>query len=137
VSSLLKKDKGFTLIEIVLVLAIAGLLLVIIFIALNGAQKSRRDTARKNDAARALAALENCASNGGNNGSYTAPINCTNTLISAGYFTGNDPAGGAYALGSGTTVGTFKISVPGACTGTASISMYQEQTPTTPYCVHN
>ena len=37
-----------TLIEIVLVLAIAGLLLVIVFLAVSGAQKSRRDSQRKN-----------------------------------------------------------------------------------------
>jgi prepilin-type N-terminal cleavage/methylation domain-containing protein len=55
VSNLLKKEKGFTLIEIVLVLAIAGLLLVIVFLAVSGAQKSRRDTQRKNDNARLLA----------------------------------------------------------------------------------
>jgi prepilin-type N-terminal cleavage/methylation domain-containing protein len=44
-----QKEKGFTLIEIVLVLAIAGLLLVIVFLAVSGAQKSRRDSQRKND----------------------------------------------------------------------------------------
>jgi prepilin-type N-terminal cleavage/methylation domain-containing protein len=70
VSNLLKKEKGFTLIEIVLVLAIAGLLLVIVFLAVSGAQKSRRDTQRKNDNARLLAQIESCASN--HNGDYSS-----------------------------------------------------------------
>lgn len=68
VSNLLKKEKGFTLIEIVLVLAIAGLILVIVFLAVSGAQKSRRDTQRKNDNARLLSQVESCASN--NSGNY-------------------------------------------------------------------
>ncbi len=42
-----RKSKGFTLIEIVLVLAIAGLILVIVFLAVTGAQKAQRDNARK------------------------------------------------------------------------------------------
>ncbi len=70
VSNLLKKDKGFTLIEIVLVLAIAGLLLVIVFLAVSGAQKSRRDSQRKNDISRVAAALESYASN--TSGAYPA-----------------------------------------------------------------
>jgi prepilin-type N-terminal cleavage/methylation domain-containing protein len=70
VSNLLKKEKGFTLIEIVLVLAIAGLLLVIVFLAVSGAQKSRRDSQRKNDNARLMAQVEAYAGN--NNGAYPA-----------------------------------------------------------------
>ena len=69
-SNLIKKDKGFTLIEIVLVLAIAGLLLVIVFLAVSGAQKSRRDSQRKGDVSSVAGSLENYASN--NNGSYPA-----------------------------------------------------------------
>jgi prepilin-type N-terminal cleavage/methylation domain-containing protein len=80
VSNLLKKEKGFTLIEIVLVLAIAGLLLVIVFLAVSGAQKSRRDTQRKNDLSRIAANVESFASN--NNGCYpdsAAAAGCTGT----------------------------------------------------------
>lgn len=69
-SNLVKKEKGFTLIEIVLVLAIAGLIMVIVFLALSGAQKNRRDTQRKQDNARLLSQLEVYASN--NNGDYPA-----------------------------------------------------------------
>ena len=69
-NNLLKKEKGFTLIEIVLVLAIAGLLLVIVFLAVSGAQKSRRDTQRKNDLAQIASQVEAYASNTG--GTYPA-----------------------------------------------------------------
>ena len=47
----MKRTNGFTLIEIVLVLAIAGLLLIVVFLAVSGAQRSRRDYQRKQDLA--------------------------------------------------------------------------------------
>ena len=57
------KQRGFTLIEIVLVLAIAGLIFVIVFLAVSQAQASRRDTQRKNDLNRIAAQAEQYASN--------------------------------------------------------------------------
>ena len=41
--------KGFTIIETSLVLAIAGLILVMVFIALPALQRQQRDTKRKDD----------------------------------------------------------------------------------------
>lgn len=61
----LLKPTGFTLIEVVLVLAIAGLIMTIVFLAVGGAQRTRRDAARKNNAGRVLAALESYSSNNG------------------------------------------------------------------------
>jgi len=72
-SKLKSQEKGFTIIEVVLVLAIAGLIFLIVFLALPQLQRSRRDTQRRNDAGRILAELENYASN--NNGDY--PANAT------------------------------------------------------------
>ncbi len=66
--SIMKSKKGFTLIEIVIVLAIAALILAAVLIAVSGAQKSRRDTARKNDIAKILSYVEQSASN--NSGNY-------------------------------------------------------------------
>ena len=43
---------GFTIIEVVLVLAIAGLIFLMVFVALPALQRSQRDTARRNDLAR-------------------------------------------------------------------------------------
>ena len=47
INSLKKNKKGFTIIEIVLVLAIAGLIFLMIFVALPALQRSQRDTQRK------------------------------------------------------------------------------------------
>ncbi len=46
------KKQGFTIIEVVLVLAIAGLIFLMVFIALPALQRSQRDAQRKNDMTR-------------------------------------------------------------------------------------
>ncbi len=58
-------NKGFTLIELVIVLAIAALILVGILLAVSGAQRSRRDQQRKSDLGRILANVETLESNQG------------------------------------------------------------------------
>lgn len=57
------KQKGFTIIEVVLVLAIAALIFLMVFIALPALQSSQRDTARKNDVSIVAAAVNSWASN--------------------------------------------------------------------------
>lgn len=55
--------KGFTIIEVVLVLAIAGLIFLMVFIALPALQSGRRDTARKNDVSAIASAVTSYTSN--------------------------------------------------------------------------
>ena len=43
------KEKGFTIIEVVLVLAIAGLIFLMVFIARPALQRGQRDTQRRDD----------------------------------------------------------------------------------------
>ncbi|HRN90594.1 MAG TPA: type II secretion system protein [Candidatus Saccharibacteria bacterium] len=57
-----QKEKGFTIIEVVLVLAIAGLIFLMVFIALPALQRSQRDSQRKGDLSRAQTALTNYSS---------------------------------------------------------------------------
>ncbi len=110
-SNLLKKEKGFTLIEIVLVLAIAGLLLVIVFLAVSGAQKSRRDSQRKNDLSRIAAQLENYASN--TNGDYP-------TVANWGAFTTSNYISGAN-LKDPSTAGSYDFTVAAVAGATATV----------------
>ncbi len=49
--------KGFTIIEVVLVLAIAGLIFLMVFVALPALQRSQRDTQRRQDLSRVVTAL--------------------------------------------------------------------------------
>jgi prepilin-type N-terminal cleavage/methylation domain-containing protein len=91
--------KGFTIIEVVLVLAVAALIFLIVFLAVPALQRSRRDTARKNDVGRAIAQLESYASS--HNGEY--PSNVANFNLFKVDFLDNfaDPGKGSY-----TVVGT-------------------------------
>lgn len=45
----MRMKKGFTIIEVALVLAIAGMIILLAFIALPGLQRSQRDSERKDD----------------------------------------------------------------------------------------
>ena len=84
----MKKTKGFTIIEVVLVLAIAGLIFLVVFLALPQLQRSQRDSTRKSQVGRLVAGLQQYASN--NNGSL--PAESTNNSSRSNF--------GAY--GSGT-----------------------------------
>lgn len=55
--------KGFTIIEVVLVLAIAGLIFLMVFLALPALQRSQRDAQRKQDIAMVVTALHNWKAN--------------------------------------------------------------------------
>lgn len=71
--------KGFTLIEVVIVLAIAALIMVVVFFAVAGAQRGQRNDARKAVGSRVLAATNSFSGN--NNGTFpnsgTAQANTT------------------------------------------------------------
>ena len=121
-----KKEEGFTIIEVVLVLAIAGLIFLVVFLALPQLQQSRRDSQRKSDAGRALAALESYAGN--NNGAY--PLNADEFLdeVVPAYLTNNgvwtDPSTGEeYDAGAEPTdldtleVGEFWYEANARCNG--------------------
>ncbi len=65
-TQLRKSTKGFTIIEVMIVLAIAGLILAIVFLAVPALQRNSRNTQTRNDAANYLAAVNEWAAN--NNG---------------------------------------------------------------------
>lgn len=58
-----QNKNGFTIIEVVLVLAIAGLIFLMVFLALPALQRSQRDSQRKRHADAIIGALNNLAAN--------------------------------------------------------------------------
>ncbi|HET7630518.1 MAG TPA: prepilin-type N-terminal cleavage/methylation domain-containing protein [Candidatus Saccharimonadales bacterium] len=64
------QTKGFTIIEVVLVLAIAALIFLLVFLALPALQRSRRDTQRRDDVSRLLSQVTTYQAN--NNGQVPA-----------------------------------------------------------------
>lgn len=69
---MLKKvnQKGFTIIEVLIVLAIAGVIMLVVFLAVPALQRTSRNTQRTSDAALISASVNECLSN--NNGVVTA-----------------------------------------------------------------
>jgi prepilin-type N-terminal cleavage/methylation domain-containing protein len=81
-SNLKKSEQGFTIIEVLIVLAIAGLILLIVFLAVPALQRNARNTNRKTDASAVLAAVSEYEDN--NSGAL--------------------PTGDTYAAGTGITL---------------------------------
>lgn len=111
-----QQDEGFTIIEVVLVLAIAALILLMVFLALPALQRNQRDTQRKNDVSRLQSALNNYKSSARG---ALPPVTGTNGLTNAnddGFLArylrkdGDsfaDPAGDNYELTNTTTTPTW------------------------------
>mgnify|MGYP002400348579 CR=1 FL=1 len=112
----LRRDKkGFTLIEVVIVLAIAALILVIVFLAVAGAQRSQRDQASKNAAGRLVAQFTNYVSDNGN-------IATGGTAIPSQYLDKISDGRGKLPTNSAAaaTMTTFTYRVGGTCTAGGS-----------------
>lgn len=60
---LTKDQKGFTIIEVLIVLAIAGLIMLIVFLAVPSLQRNSRNTQRNNDASLVAASVNECLNN--------------------------------------------------------------------------
>ena len=68
-----EQARGFTIIEVVLVLAIAGLIFLMVFIALPALQRSQRDSQRRTDVGTFVSQLSQYSTN--NNGSLPSVSN--------------------------------------------------------------
>ena len=113
------KQKGFTIIEVVLVLAIAALIFLMVFIALPALQRNQRDAARKDVIGKVASAVTTYQSN--NRGQQPA----SGTAL-AGYIDGTAPSGslksdsGSYTASSSDTFvdNNYIVHVATGVTGT-------------------
>ena len=114
----IQTKKGFTIIEVVLVLAIAGLIFLMVFIALPALQRNQRDTQRKNDMSRAQTAINSYQAN--NRGSVPASHTAMNSIISTYLTVGgdvfSDPQGSAYTFVDGGTGASPSTGISSAST---------------------
>lgn len=129
-----KRSRGFTIIEVMIVLAIAGLIMLIVFLAVPALQRSSRNTQRKADASNALAAVSEYTNNNGGSLpgvgalSFTAPnltIGAAGTAQSSaklGYYTSGVGAGAGqvnltgYAALPSTVTDTLLLETGTTCT---------------------
>jgi prepilin-type N-terminal cleavage/methylation domain-containing protein len=80
-----KKQSGFTIIEVMIVLAVAGLIMAIVFLAIPALQRSNRNTQRKNDATRLAGLVAEYNSN--NNGQLPPNVAAALNTPTWSYFT--------------------------------------------------
>jgi len=69
-----KREEGFTIIEVMIVLAIAAVILLIVLLAVPALQRNSRNTQRNNDAATIAAAVNTCLAN--HNNDITVATGC-------------------------------------------------------------
>ncbi len=114
-----KKQEGFTIIEVLIVLAIAGLILLIVFLAVPALQRNARNTTRRSEAGRIGAAANDFIAN--SNG--TLPVAADAATITTSVGTLQQYSGGVSVMTQtalGTTVPTSSqaiIVTQAACSG--------------------
>ena len=112
-----KRTEGFTIIEVLIVLAIAGLIMVIVFLAVPALQRNSRNTQRSSDVSKIAAAINECVSN--NNGQLG---NCDSTAeIDPAYITiaNNQQITTGFAAAAGVNAATFATNQQCNAAGTA------------------
>lgn len=96
-------QSGFTIIEVMIVLAIAGLILLIVFLAVPALQRNAHNTSAKNDVSGLLGAMNEYVNN--NNG--TVPTKVTANGQNAVQFGGATACGTAGANCSDAKIGYY------------------------------
>lgn len=119
------KDKGFTIIEVALVLAIAGLIFLVVFIAWPALQNSQKDTAARQDVNHVVTAVESYKTdNQGTLPSGTGGASSVQNYVNSGTGTKMSTATKGVTWGSGTVGAagdkTTVFIQNGACTGTSA-----------------
>jgi prepilin-type N-terminal cleavage/methylation domain-containing protein len=109
------KHAGFTIIEVMIVLAIAGLIMGIVFLAIPALQRTNRNTQRKNDASRLAGLVAEYGSN--NNGSLPANVAAAINTPTWSYFTTVSLATFASTPGAPDS-DTMKLITGAKCNGT-------------------
>ncbi|MDB5175940.1 MAG: hypothetical protein JWM81_798, partial [Candidatus Saccharibacteria bacterium] len=110
-----KKDSGFTIIEVMIVLAIAGLIILIVLLAVPALQRNSRNTAMKNDASAIAGGLGEFASN--NDGAVATSVAGTGTVTIKNSAT--PPVTQTTKVQGGTVVSTVTVAPTTADTGAA------------------
>lgn len=120
-TQLRKRKEGFTIIEVLIVLAIAGLILLVVFLAVPALQRNSRNTQRKNEISSVLGAVNEWTNNNGGKLPTAAGTERADALANAklSFYTGNVTwATGAQT--NGTTADTAVVVTGAKCNGSDS-----------------
>lgn len=118
-----KREQGFTIIEVLIVLAIAGLIMVVVFLAVPALQRSSRNTALNTDANNILSAAGSyVANNGGQLPPAQASAAVADHKVTIGASTSNQAV---TKVGSGAVSFGIITSATGVLTKTSTIGSVQ------------
>jgi len=95
-----KKERGFTIVEVLIVLAIIGLILLVVFLAVPALQRNARNTQRSTDIGNILAGINEYVGNnngrlptgfGGSGSELIVGTGSANTIpVNLGYYSADD-----------------------------------------------
>jgi prepilin-type N-terminal cleavage/methylation domain-containing protein len=118
-----RKEGGFTIIEVLIVLAIAGLIMLVVFLAVPALQRNSRNTQRKNDVSGLLGAVSEYVNNNGGALPPGTDASAVTSLVKLGYYSTGEVS---LATGAQSAVGTSAESVrivKGAKCGTSGAAV--------------
>ena len=120
--NLQKRNQGFTIVEVMIVLAIAGLIILVVLLAVPALQRNSRNTTMKNDASAIAGAISEYM--GANNGRSPDRVACANGTITVDDTTvttevaTNGKVQGGTACGTGampTVAGSINVTFARKC----------------------
>ena len=118
-----KREQGFTIIEVLIVLAIAALILLIVFLAVPALQRNSRNTSIRSDAASILAGVNDFVAN--NNGQLPTTVQCNNGTVSiTSTVAGTTPT--EAKVRGGTACNSLGVMPAAGTTGTVSVGLGQK-----------
>ena len=150
----LLRTRGFTIIEVVIVLAIAALLLIIVLLAVGGLQRSQRTKAAQDAAGRLLTQVIGYESDQGGNTSLAVGFTLPGVISPASGYLGNASLPTSASVSTATAAGLASTGTgnfvygPGGCDSTNSKVMaaasynqfalaYYSETGGASVCIHN
>lgn len=116
-----QKQEGFTIIEVLIVLAIAGLIMMVVFLAVPNLQRNSRNTQRKSDVSAIVGGMSEYV----NNNAGQLPTTCTagsctsQTWLQNAKLSQYDPSSIAFS-----NVTTARTSAPTAATTADQVLIY-------------
>lgn len=125
--ALKKRQEGFTIIEVMIVLVIAAVILLIVFLAVPALQRNSRNTQRKNEAAQLLSAASEFSSNSNgqipNNTNSAAILALTKNrnITTLNIQTAAGTAGAAVTVTPAATLTSATLVTNAACSGSGVV----------------
>jgi prepilin-type N-terminal cleavage/methylation domain-containing protein len=129
-SQIRKRNEGFTIIEVLIVLAIAGLILLIVFLAVPALQRNAHNTSAKSDVSGMLGGMNEYVNNNngtlptgvsGSGNALTIGTSGNTAAVKLGYYDAANVSVATTVPASAPAVGSVVIVLKASCTGNTPV----------------